>query len=88
MKRLNLDAWVTIFKPIKTNPQATGIDRFTFETYGSDHRTVELAPPNLVWTLLEVDGKRYIANGYHYINREGYFITTTPCTKDTEVTLQ
>ena len=36
------------------------------------------ADPLTIWTELDCDGDTVIANGYHYVNREAYFICTIP----------
>jgi hypothetical protein len=44
--------------------------------------TVSEVPPNtdmnLVWTVLEVDGRQLIVNGRHFVNRDGYLISKVP----------
>lgn len=79
------DQWVEQYRPI-TNP--TGDSGFfvddkclMFETYGDDLAVVEKARrenPDKVWTVVEGDDNElYLGNGYHYVNRIGYFITET-----------
>lgn len=57
-----------------------------FETYGEEYEMVKRAAeyaPNTVWTLVddEDDGLR-IAQGFHLVNRVGYFITQNPAPED------
>jgi hypothetical protein len=71
--------WVQRFKPIK-NPIAPsqGYNDSFFETYGKDLDFVRAARdkfPNTIWTMLD-DG--FIVSGYHYVNRQGYFICEVP----------
>ena len=52
-----------------------------FETFGVELgyvlATADLKP-NHVWTLVEGDGGTYVVNGYHLVNRIGYFVTQVP----------
>jgi hypothetical protein len=49
-----------------------------FETYGEEVEFVQSTPENFVWTLVEVDGKGILVNGYSYVNRLGYFVCKVP----------
>ncbi len=80
------DEWVETYRPI-ANP--TGDSGFfvddkclMFETFGADLAVVHKAlseAPNTVWTLVEGDDNElYLGDGYHYVNRFGYFITEVP----------
>ena len=80
------DQWIDQYRPI-TNP--TGDSGFfvddkclMFETYDPDLAVVLAAhekDPNTVWTIVEgEDGELYLGDGYHYVNRIGYFITEVP----------
>lgn len=62
----------TFLKQFMGNPQS-----FTL----SDHTVSEVpkgTDNNYVWTVLDVDGKRLIVEGWHYVNRDGYIISQTP----------
>lgn len=54
-----------------------------FETYGNelDHvlKVANTSPRN-VWTYIDGDESPCIVNGYHLVNRIGYFITKHPAT--------
>ena len=39
---------------------------------------VRAADSLTVWTEVDCDGKDTIVNGYHYVNREAYFICEVP----------
>ena len=78
---MTLDDWINIFQPIP-NPGGIGFEvddqNFMFETYGTDLNKVLLARyenPRTVWTLVEADDASYIIEGYHHVNRVGYFVT-------------
>jgi hypothetical protein len=76
------DRWLRDYKPVKNhlddNPPYDGL---MFETYGEEIDHVKAQRPNKIWTLLDCDGKCYIVNGWHYVNRLGYFICEVPYTK-------
>jgi len=61
-------------------------DGCLFETYGIEieHvKEVHKKHPNLVWTVIEGDdGELYLATGYHWVNRFGFFITEKPWSED------
>ena len=62
-------------------------DGYMFETSGKELRYIQIVAishPNNIWTYMDADEGIYIVNGYHIINRIGYFITTTPWTEDTQ----
>lgn len=72
------DEFFEKFRPI-TNKH-TG--SFLFETFGAEHNFVKNQPKNTVWTLLDDNS---IVNGYHWVNRVGYYVTEVPWTEDTHV---
>jgi hypothetical protein len=51
----------------------------TFETFGRELAFVREQLPEVIWTLLDCDGKLVVANGYHVVNRLGYYITQIAC---------
>lgn len=81
----NFDEWVDQYRPIP-NPTGDsgfciGDDCLMYETYAPDLDVVTAAhekDPRTVWTLLDVDGDLYLGDGFHYVNRMGYFITEVP----------
>jgi len=85
---MTFDEWFDTYKPI---PNPTGDSGFSidgvcylFETYDPDlQRVLEVNEENpaCVWTLVDGDdGEQYLGEGYHYVNRVGYFITEVPYT--------
>lgn len=80
MAKTHFERWEEIFQPLTNhldpNANANGL---LFETYGKEvEHVVNVAntEPNKVWTMVEGDnGKWYISQGYHLVNRVGYFIT-------------
>lgn len=50
-----------------------------YETFGEDLQTIRETNSNNVWTLVDGDnGKLYIIQGYHLVNRVNYLITDIP----------
>lgn len=95
-KEMTMEEWEATYKPIYNhidknasfqNESGKGI---MFETYGSEVEYVRTYPnPLCVWTYGDGDdGGSYIWNGYHYINRQGYFITEVPAPTEEECIIQ
>lgn len=90
--KLTLEEWEEQFKPLR-NHMADPVaherpnNHTMFETYTMEvihvYDTFEKSPLN-VWTLLDCDGVQVIANGLHYVNRMGYFITEVPAIEGTD----
>ena len=80
---LTWSEFVEQFQPIR-NMFSKDEDQQMFETYGAEVDFVKNVPNDNVWTYLEVEGGTVITNGFHYVNRLGYFITTVPAEEDTE----
>lgn len=83
---LAFEEWETQFKPIANRIiGSASFDGLMFETYGEELAQV-LAFANggkaghrKVWTLVDGDdGEAVIVEGYHLVNRLGYFITSKP----------
>lgn len=55
-----------------------------FETYDDELEYVKTIPDNRVWTYVDTDGGSATYNGFHYVNRIGYFITELPAEDDTD----
>ena len=82
--RMRYSTWERDFRPLKNTMRShPGLDGYGFETFGDelDHvLTVANSEPERVWTVVDGDdGKWYIVNGYHYVNRIMYAITEVPC---------
>ena len=80
---MSFEDWCDAFKPQAntTTPNAP-FDGNMFETYGDDLSAVIAANTVNglnVWTAVENDdGDWVIVDGYHRVNRMGYFITRKP----------
>lgn len=76
---MDFGEWEDKFKPIKNWLNKNDPDAIMFETYGVEVGAVlgvNRFDMGKVWTLVEGDsGRLWISNGYHLVNRLGYFIT-------------
>ncbi|AQT47983.1 hypothetical protein [Bartonella choladocola] len=70
----NFDAWLERFGPSKMNAEYSEL----FETYGDDLKRVKKTNIKCVWTLVEVDDKRFLIPGFHLVNRLNYLIASHP----------
>jgi hypothetical protein len=78
------DEWYEIYQPKNNHidPDGASWSGTMFETYGEEVEFVQSTPENFVWTLVEVDGKGILVNGYSYVNRLGYFVCEVPWKDD------
>jgi|Laugrespbdmm15sn_2_1035079.scaffolds.fasta_scaffold86555_2 hypothetical protein len=86
---LTWSEFVDQFKP-ETNKFSKDPDQMMYETYGEEVEWVSRMDPHYVWTYVDVDFGSVVVEGYHYVNRIGYFITEVPWIDSTsyEVDLQ
>lgn len=84
---MDLDEWAAIYKPIKNHIDTNAsFDGEMFETYGEELEFVKAADEDRIWMYGDGDdGGCYIWNGWHFVNRIGYFITSVPCPPDTTI---
>ena len=89
-KEMTMEEWEATYKPIKNHIDTNAsFDGAMFETYGDEYEFVKSANPLCVWTYGDGDdGGSYIWNGFHYINRLGYFITEVPAPSEEECVIQ
>ena len=75
-------------------PQSNHIDDnasmggYMFETFGAEYEhvlSVHNTEPARVWTVMGDTGNVDVTSGWHFVNRLGYIITTTPADTDIEV---
>ena len=80
--QLTEDEWFKQFKPIPNHLDENasfndGEHGYMFETYGDELEFVKSQDSNRIWTYSDGDdGGTYITEGYHVVNRIGYFITS------------
>lgn len=87
-KEMTEDEWIATYKPIINHiDKNASFDGTMFETYGDEEEFVENYPDsNCVWTYADGDdGGTYIFNGWHFVNRIGYFITEVPCPVEDDI---
>lgn len=84
---MDFDEWFATYKPIPNNiVEDSSFDGTMFETYGDEVAFVKKADPAYIWMYGDGDdGGSYIWNGWHIVNRIGYFITEVPCPPDTTI---
>jgi hypothetical protein len=84
---MDFDEWCATYKPIPNNiVEDSSFDGAMFETYGAEVAFVKKADPAYIWMYGDGDdGGSYIWNGWHIVNRIGYFITEVPCPADTTI---
>ena len=87
---MSFEEWEATYKPISNSiDMDSSFDGLMFETYGDEVEFVKAQDENRIWTYGDGDdGGGYIWNGWHYINRLGYFITEVPCPPDTTIQIQ
>ena len=57
-----------------------------FETYGEELTFVRQQDPRTIWTLVDGDdGDQYLINGFHFVNRIGYLVSTVPVPEETDI---
>lgn len=91
--RITFDQWEEQYKPtINTlDSEASfndGTGGLMFETFGKEHEaviSVATQEPRRVWTLVDGDGEQVIINGYHQVNRVGYFVTENAWPSGTDI---
>ena len=84
---MDFDEWCATYKPIPNNiVEDASFDGTMFETYGAEVAFVKKADPAYIWMYGDGDdGGTYLWNGWHIVNRIGYFITEVPCPADTTI---
>ena len=89
-KEMTMEEWEATYKPILNNIDTNAsFDGLMFETYGDEYEFVKSANPLCIWTYGDGDdGGSYIWNGFHLINRLGYFITEVPAPDEEECIIQ
>lgn len=81
---LSEDDFVSKYRPIANHLDANASFDWgegygtLFETFGDELVFVRSQPADTIWTLLTVDGYETVVNGYHFVNRLGYFICQMP----------
>ncbi len=80
---MKYEQWLEEYRPVQNHLTSAPFDGTMFETYGPELNHVLSQEKDRVWSLVDGDDNNmYIANGYHLVNRIGYFITEKPFTGD------
>lgn len=81
---MTYEQWWDTYNPIQNHIEANAsFDGAMFETYGPELSFVRDQDISKVWTIIEgEDGNLYVSDGYHFVNRIGYFVTERPFTGD------
>ena len=79
-KEMTYEKWLDCFQPATNSLTSNApFDGLMFETFGAELDYVRTMPARQVWTLVEGDeNELIIIDGYHLVNRIGYFITDRP----------
>lgn len=86
-ERVGLDEFLRKYQLVPANEGSGEPMNCLWETYGEELAFVQAAQekdPKTIWTLIEEDGISFILPGARFVNRLGYFVTTTPRESDDE----
>ena len=87
-----VEQWEATYSPVANTPdESESWGGLLFETYGDDLAlvlSVARKEPRRVWTWVDGDGGSYIINGYHLVNRIGYFITEVEWSQGDDIQVQ
>ena len=76
---ITVDQWESEYQPVdNTGDEFASWNGQMFETFGDEHEmvlSVATREPRRVWTLVDTADGQFIVNGYHQVNRIGYFVT-------------
>lgn len=76
---MTYEEWVEKYKPIQNHlTNFAPFDGTMFETFGEELNFVREQNSSNIWTFVDTDAGEQITNGYHIVNRIGYFITEVP----------
>ena len=84
-----MDEWEKKYKPRVNHISGDiGWNGILFEAYGDDLEYVMSTPSDKVWTWVDTDEGTAIINGYHLVNRIGYFVTLVSWEDDVTVEVE
>lgn len=74
--------WSDNYRPIINPKNGT----YLFEEFGEDLDFLnKMAQENRVWTWVQENGMTVIMNGFHYLNRLGYYVTEVPWDNEQDI---
>jgi hypothetical protein len=94
---MTFEEWLSKYKPINNHLDSNASfqdeagNGIMFETFGMDLEyvlSIANTEPQRVWTYMDGDTGTFVGDGYHLVNRIGYFITEVPCEMDTFIEAQ
>jgi len=75
LKTISYDNFLSHYRPVENHINTNAAyDGCMFETYGDEAAYIQACKPENVWTLIDEDGELFIINGFHFVNRLGYFV--------------
>lgn len=83
LTKMTLAEWKAKYKP-KYLP-LFGVNHFKNSELASD---AAIKTPNQVWTRVETDRGERITNGWHFVNRVGYYICEVPFDPDADIEIK
>ena len=85
-RQISWQEFVDEFQPVKNQfDKDAAYDGYMFQTDDICIPNMLKFTPACLWTLLSEGNETWIANGYHFVNRLGYFITEIPFPIDSEI---
>lgn len=76
---MTYDEFIETFRPVTNHFEDAAFDGYLFETYDEQADYVRWQPERRIWTVIEGDdGELYLVDGYHWVDRIGYFLTEVP----------
>ena len=68
--RTRAGSWETFCQRYNPVPSTNGIDIWQLDEFPEDTHY------RYVWTVVDCDGRWYVVNGYHWVNRVGYVLAS------------
>ena len=84
LKRVfTFDEWVEKYKPVKNQFEETSFEGCSFD-YSEDDQWefVKKQNPANIWTMVWAEDTHTIIPGFHWVNRDSYFVTELPVQKE------
>lgn len=84
---MTFEEWLDRYKPVPNHLDSNASFQdesgsgIMFETFGEELEyvlSVANTEPRRVWTYMDGDDGTFVGDGYHLVNRIGYFITELP----------
>lgn len=77
------EEWVEKYKPILNEiEESSTYDGYAFDTHGEENDFVISQDVSKIWTMKETADFNVIMSGYHWIDRQFYFVTEIPVAEE------